>query len=72
MIALDEIDTLLDDTFKVNVALLIFSLFVDSFILQDETVNFISKFGLQGQSVATGVTVTMAGATFPTNFDNYL
>jgi len=54
MLALDEIDTLLDDTFK------------------DETINFISKFGLQGQSVATGVNVTMAGATFPTNFDTYL
>jgi len=54
ILILDEIDTLIDDTFK------------------DDTVNFISKFGLRGQSVATGITVTMAGATFPTNFDSYL
>ena len=54
IIALDEIDTLLDDTFK------------------DDLLSFLRKFGLQGQSVATGVKIMMAGATFPTNFENYL
>jgi len=54
IIALDEIDTLLDDTFK------------------DDLFLFLRKFGLTGQSVATGITVLMAGATFPTNFEKYL
>eukprot|EP00092_Neocalanus_flemingeri_P010098 GFUD01010882.1.p1 GENE.GFUD01010882.1~~GFUD01010882.1.p1 ORF type:complete len:566 (-),score=115.39 GFUD01010882.1:314-1975(-) len=53
-IALDEIDTLLDDTFK------------------DDLVSFLKKFGRSGQSIVTGITILMAGATFPTNFDNYL
>jgi len=53
-IALDEIDTLLDDTFK------------------DDLIGFLRKFGQSGQSLVTGVSVLMAGATFPTNFDNYL
>ena len=39
---------------------------------QDDLLSFIRKFGLQGQSVATGVRILMAGATFPTNFENYL
>jgi len=53
-IALDEIDTLLDDTFK------------------DDLISFLKRFGHAGQSMVTGVTILMAGATFPTNFDNYL
>ena len=68
-IALDEIDTLLDDTFKVwdniNSNTLTFS-------VQDDLVSFLKKFGRSGQSIVTGVTILMAGATFPTNFDNYL
>jgi len=54
MIALDEIDTLLDDTFK------------------DEIVSFMTQFGRTGRSIVTGVAFLMAGATFPTNFSNYL
>jgi len=53
-IALDEIDTLLDDTFK------------------DDLISFLKHFGQSGQSLLTGTTILMAGATFPTNFDNYL
>jgi len=53
-IALDEIDTLLDDTFK------------------DDVINFLKQFGQSGQSLLTGTTILMAGATFPTNFENYL
>jgi len=53
-VALDEIDTLLDDTFK------------------DEVLRFLRNFGSSGQSLLTGVTISMAGATFPTSFDNYI
>jgi len=53
-IALDEIDTLLDDTFK------------------DDLISFLKKFGHSGQSMLTGMTILMAGATFPTNFDIYV
>lgn len=53
-VALDEIDTLLDDTFK------------------DAVVSFLRKFGMSGSSLLTGVRLHMAGATFPTNFDQYM
>jgi len=53
-IALDEIDTLIDDTFK------------------DELLNFLNLFGGEGPGLGSAVTMSMAGATFPTNFDNYL
>ena len=70
VIALDEIDTLLDDTFKVRIYCEL-SL-ISSLYIQDAMVSFLKKFGQQGSSVATGVSILMAGATFPTNFDNYL
>ena len=70
MLAVDEIDTMLDDTFKVNLGLDSYKL--HPFNTQDDLISFIRKFGMRGQSLATGVTVMMAGATFPTNFDNYL
>ena len=69
-IALDEIDTLLDDTFKVWY--IINSNRHVKYFVQDDLVSFLKKFGRSGQSIVTGVTILMAGATFPTNFDNYL
>lgn len=53
-VALDEIDTLLDDTFK------------------DSVMSLLRKFGQSGQSLLTGVRLYMAGATFPTNFNQYM
>ena len=40
--------------------------------MKDGVVGFLKKFGQRGVSVATGVTILMAGATFPTHFDDYL
>ena len=34
--------------------------------------SFMTQFGRSGQSIVTGVAFLMAGATFPTNFSNYL
>eukprot|EP00088_Acartia_fossae_P002685 TRINITY_DN11106_c0_g1_i1.p1 TRINITY_DN11106_c0_g1~~TRINITY_DN11106_c0_g1_i1.p1 ORF type:complete len:559 (+),score=75.64 TRINITY_DN11106_c0_g1_i1:28-1704(+) len=53
-IALDEIDTLLDDTFKSSL------------------VPFLKKFGQSKYTLLEGVRILMTGATFPTNFDNYM
>jgi len=53
-VGIDEVDTMLDDTFR------------------DETLLFLQQFGRSGagRSVSSGLRVTMAGATFPTNFDS--
>jgi len=53
-IALDEIDTLLDDTFK------------------PALVEFLQKFGQSMQTLLTGIQIIMTGATFPTNFEQYI
>jgi len=52
-VGIDEVDTMLDDTFR------------------DETLSFLQQFGRSGagRSAISGLRVTMAGATFPTNFD---
>jgi len=45
---------------------------VDSMLddtFRDETLAFLRQFGSSGQAVISGMRVTMAGATFPTNFD---
>jgi len=53
-IVLDEIDTLLDDTFKEGI------------------ITFLRKFGTSAHSLSAGVRIIMTGATFPSNFDNYM
>jgi len=52
-VVIDEIDTMIDDTFK------------------DMLLDFMKNCDVSGQNL-TGFGITMAGATFPTNFDNYL
>ena len=39
---------------------------------KDATLSFLQNFGKSGQSLLTGVSIIMAGATFPSNFDSYL
>jgi len=53
-IVLDEIDTLVDDTFK------------------DSVLDFLRKFGRSDIALLTGNRIIMTGATFPTNFENYM